>query len=190
MGAASDNAERNVWFSYNGVVGRPVYDNDFKYNPSTNSLHIVHANGKDPGELRITYSTTVDMGLGIGSGNANHGLYDFKASKWMIYADGSGDVTVNGNATTATKLGTSTVGGTDRPIYLNAGAPTQTTYRMAATNAAATTARAITDNLETGNWYVNGTNSTDLYSVADGVAYVEKYNDSWIHEIYGDYRTG
>ena len=94
---------------------------------------------------------------------------------------------LDGNATTATtasKLGSSTVGGTDRPIYLNAGTATQTTYRMASTNATATTARAITDNLETGIWYVNGTNSTDLYSISDGVAYVNKYSDSWIAEIY------
>lgn len=61
---------------------------------------------------------------------------------------------------------------------------------MAATNAVATTSRAITDNLETGIWYVNGTNSTDLYSQSDGTAYVNKYNDSWISEIYQDYRTG
>lgn len=61
---------------------------------------------------------------------------------------------------------------------------------MAATNAVATTSRAITDNLETGIWYVNGTNSTDLYSQSDGAAYVNKYSDSWISEIYQDYRTG
>ncbi len=36
--AASDNVDRVVWFSYNGTIGRPVYDNDFKYNPSTNRL--------------------------------------------------------------------------------------------------------------------------------------------------------
>ena len=36
--AASDNADRVVWFSYNGTIGRPVYDNDFKYNPNTNRL--------------------------------------------------------------------------------------------------------------------------------------------------------
>lgn len=107
IGAASDNAERVVWFAYNGVNGRPVYDNDFKYNPSTNQLHIVHASGKS-GEFRTTYGSTVDMWLGIGSGDANHGLYDAKADKWMIYADTSGNVTVNGNITgnaaTATKF--------------------------------------------------------------------------------------
>ena len=93
-----------------------------------------------------------------------------------------------GNAATATKLGTSTVGATDRPIYLNSGTATQTTYRMTATNATATTARAITDNLETGIWYVNGTSG--ILNQSDGVAFVNQYNSNWISEIYQDYRTG
>lgn len=109
-----------------------------------------------------------------GSGSFTNGLY--------------GDLI--GNATSASKLGSSTIGAADRPIYLNAGTATQTTYRMASTNATATTARAITDILETGIWYVNGTNSTDLYSIADGAAYVNKYDNNWIAEIYQDYRTG
>ena len=107
-------------------------------------------------------------------------------------------VTANAECTTALKisagkadtLGADDVGSASRPIYLDDGAPTQTTYRMAGTNVAATTALAISNNLDTGIWYVNGTNSTDLYSVADGVAYVNKYSDSWIAEIYQDYRTG
>lgn len=106
---------------------------------------------------------------------------------------GTASIDTTGNATTATtasKLGSSNVGASDRPIYLSSGTATQTTYRMAATNASATTARAITENLETGIWYVSGTNSTDLYSQSDGAAYVNKYSDSWIAEIYQDYRTG
>lgn len=63
------------------------------------------------------------------------------------------------------------VGSASRPVYFTGGLPTACTYRMAATNVAATTARAITTDLETGIWYVNGTNSTDLYSQADGVVY-------------------
>ncbi len=100
--------------------------------------------------------------------------------------------TWSGTATTATKLSnTSAIGGTDRPVYFTSGGiPAQTTYRMAATNVTATAARAITDNLETGIWYVNGTNSTDLYSQSDGACFVNKYSDSWIAEIYQDYRTG
>lgn len=81
------------------------------------------------------------------------------------------------------------VGAADRPVYIEAsGAATATTYRMAGTNTAATTARAITENLETGIWYVNGT--SDILGQSDGVAFVNQYNSSWISEIYQDYRTG
>ena len=45
ISVASDNAARPVWFSYNGVTGRPVYDNDFKYNPSTNTLTVTNVTG-------------------------------------------------------------------------------------------------------------------------------------------------
>ena len=38
---------------------------------------------------------------------------------------------LTGNATTATKLGTATVGGTTTPIYLNAGIPTALSYTIA-----------------------------------------------------------
>lgn len=87
-------------------------------------------------------------------------------------------------------LANTNTGAADRPIYITGNAASPTTYRMAGTNVTATTALAITNDLDTGIWYVSGTNSTDLYSQGDGVAYVEKYNNSWIHEIYGDYRTG
>lgn len=40
IGTGSDNTARPIWFSYNGITGRPVYDNDFKYNPSTNTITI------------------------------------------------------------------------------------------------------------------------------------------------------
>lgn len=71
----------------------------------------------------------------------------------MVYRDSTGAIILNGkadSATVATKVGTATVGATDRPVYISSGTPTQVTYRMAATNTAATTARPITDNLETG----------------------------------------
>ena len=81
-----------------------------------------------------------------------------------------------------------TVGGADRPTYLNSGTITQTTYRMAATNAAATTAIAITTDLPTGIWYVSGT--SDVLGQSDGVCIANQYSTSWISEIYQDYRTG
>ena len=36
----SANADRNVWFSDNTAIGKPVYNNNFKYNPSTNILKV------------------------------------------------------------------------------------------------------------------------------------------------------
>lgn len=129
------------------------------------------------------------MGWTVPSNMARDGhLYSYDNAQNATFPAQITATAFNGNATSASKLGTSTVGGTDRPIYLNSGVAAQTTYRMAGTNVAATTARAITENLDTGNWYVNGT--SDILNQNDGVAYVEKYSDSWIHEIYGDYRTG
>ncbi len=93
-----------------------------------------------------------------------------------------------GSATTASKLGSSNVGAADRPIYLSSGTATQTTYRMAGTNAAATTALSVDTDLDTGIWYVSGTSG--IYNQFDGVIYANKYNNSWISEIYQDYRTG
>ena len=85
-------------------------------------------------------------------------------------------------------LANTNTGAADRPIYITGNAPAQTTYRMSGTNTTATTAIAITTDLPTGNWYVNGT--SEIYNINDGVVYAEQYNSSWIHEIYGDYRTG
>lgn len=91
----------------NGSAAEAAYSTDFKINPNTKILTAPHflashtSGGQN--EYRVTYGDTVDMALMIGTGNINHGLYDSKASKWMIYADDSGNVTVNGNATTATK---------------------------------------------------------------------------------------
>ena len=95
---------------------------------------------------------------------------------------------LEGNAATASRLGTSTVGASDRPIYLSGGTATSTTYRMAATNAISTSAHSITTDLPTGIWYVNGT--SDILGQSDGVAIVNQYNSAWLSEIYQDYRTG
>lgn len=37
---ANQNAYRSIWFSDNTKKGKPVYDNDFKYNPDTNILDV------------------------------------------------------------------------------------------------------------------------------------------------------
>lgn len=160
----------NILFHYN--YDHALYStSDIQVIPNSGEVTakhftVNHANGGG-NEFRVKYSTTVDMAMMIGSGNTNHGLYDIKNSKWMIVADQSGNVTVNGNATTATtatnlasnpslqasgttqitvtagnktsaaftvpyattaaKLGSSTVGASNKPIYLNAGTPTAVT---------------------------------------------------------------
>ena len=48
--AATDNAYRHIWFSYNGNEPARSYDDDFKYNPSTNSVKVSGA--------YVTYNST------------------------------------------------------------------------------------------------------------------------------------
>lgn len=43
--AGTANAARTVWFSDNTTIGKPVYDNDFTYNPSTNTLVVTNLTG-------------------------------------------------------------------------------------------------------------------------------------------------
>ena len=85
-------------------------------------------------------------------------------------------------------VSTNTVGTADRPVYLSSGTISQTTYRMAATNASATSGVDIGSTPQTGIWYVSGTSS--ILGQSDGVAIVNHYNSSWITQIYQDYRTG
>lgn len=40
IGVATDNTYRPIWFAYNGQNGRPVYDTDFTYNPSSNAMKV------------------------------------------------------------------------------------------------------------------------------------------------------
>ena len=77
------NTYRNVFFAYDGDKTKVVYDDDFTYNPGTNTLK-------------------------IGTGTLTATNY-------------------SGNAATATKIGTSTVGSATMPVYINSGAPTAIT---------------------------------------------------------------
>lgn len=58
IGSASDNVARPIWFSYNGITGRPVYHNSFKFNPSAISLSLT----------RGSYTTS----LAVSSDNATY----------------------------------------------------------------------------------------------------------------------
>lgn len=100
---------------------------------------------------------------------------------------GSGIKPIYLNAGTLT-VSSSTVGTSDRPVYLSSGTISQTTYRMAATNATATSGVDIGSTPQTGIWYVSGTSS--ILGQSDGVAIVNHYNSNWVSQIYQDYRTG
>jgi len=49
--------------------------------------------------MHITYSTTIDYWWGVGTANENHGLYDVKASKWILSAGAANTWTFVGNVT-------------------------------------------------------------------------------------------
>lgn len=43
--SASANADRVIWFSDSNAIGRPVYNHNFKYNPSTGTLTVKSISG-------------------------------------------------------------------------------------------------------------------------------------------------
>ncbi len=78
IGVSETNSSRPVWFSSDGTVGRPVYNNNFQYNPGLNKLST--GNLQLTGELEVTgnaylYNQTTADSLIAGSlivnGNAN-----------------------------------------------------------------------------------------------------------------------
>lgn len=80
-----------------------------------NNNYLPLSGGVMTGELYMHRSGSVDtmmkfkrtdigteLFVGIGEGGTNHGLYSKTLNKWMVYADAN-NVTLNGNAQTATK---------------------------------------------------------------------------------------
>lgn len=59
-----------------------------------------------------------ELFVGIGEGGTNHGLYSKTLNKWMVYADAN-NVTLNGNAQTATKAVQDSDGNVIKNIYTN-----------------------------------------------------------------------
>lgn len=172
---AGDNATASMTWGGTYTLAR-INGTDIKVtmpgNPNTNTTY-TFAEGSTNGAFSVTPSGGSAQSVPI------HGLGTaaYKAVGDFAAASHSHSYLANTNA-----------GAADRPIYITGNAAAQTTYRMAGTNVTATAALAITNNLDTGIWYVNGTSG--ILSQNDGAAYVNKYSDSWLHEIYGDYRTG
>ena len=187
------NADISHWFNkmveVNGVV-RPYSNNTYSSGDSNHRWNAVYSySGEFVTYVAVSHTDTSDSNVLVTNSNGtvgiltstNRGLYDHTKTQWMIYA--AKDSTSVFIPDWASK------GASDRPIYFNSiGYPTATTYRMAGTNAVATTAVGIDTDTNTGIWYVNGTSS--ILNVADGVCISNKYNNSWISQIYQDYRTG
>lgn len=105
--ASSSTTWRRVWMCYtDNFNGRPAWTDGFVYQTSTNTLKTkkflaVSASGEQ-NEFVAQRTGGSSVALMVGTANANHGVYSITASKWLIVSDASGNVTVNGNATTAT----------------------------------------------------------------------------------------
>lgn len=60
MSAASDAVYRHVWFNWNGINGRPVYDDKFQYNPGTGSLKVNSITGNAATASKVNKKLIVD----------------------------------------------------------------------------------------------------------------------------------
>ena len=101
-----------------GNTSHPVYVDNTGTVTACTAFQAEHTAGGGR-EFNVKYGSTVNMSFMIGSGDVNHGIYDHIADKWMIMADGSGNVTVNGNATSATTA--TTLSGKIVPTLLSTG---------------------------------------------------------------------
>ena len=114
-----------------GHTVEPSYKLNVKGTTNLNgAVTVPHAAGASDG-VKVTYSTTIDFFMGVGTGNENHGIYDNKASKWVLSAGSANTWTFDGNAataTTASKLSnTSAIGSDVKPVYFTSGGVPQAT---------------------------------------------------------------
>lgn len=143
--------------------------------------------------------------------NGNKTKCPVEASKFIGPLQGNADTATT--ATTATKLGTSTVGGTTTPIYLNAGVPTALSYTIAKSvpsdalftdhtyNFSGTTFYSGNQNNSEHNanniqynglyYYTSNGPSKSLGATSDDAAiFAQAYSTSWVSQIASDYRNG
>lgn len=89
IAAATTNADRYVWFSDSSDNKKPVYDTDFKYNPSTNNLTVTKINGVAVGTApKFTDTTyTITSGTANGTISVNGTDVSVKGLKSYAYTD-------------------------------------------------------------------------------------------------------
>lgn len=155
IAAASDNADRVVWFAYNGVNGRPVYDNNFKYNPSTNNLTVGKVNG-------FTLATET-----VGSASAGTAIKADDITAWTTNTPTS--VTKKTVVTSAT-FNTVVTGGTTTDIP-NISKKTVVTSASGATSTYSNGVLTLTNgSFETGDSVTVGTAIKGYTSLTTGVS--------------------
>ena len=76
--------------------------------PLSNSLYITKA-GECGVEVNNTQSTNPNQVAFIVGSSGNGGIYSRKHNKWIVYASPDGNVTLNGNAVTASSASTATI---------------------------------------------------------------------------------
>ena len=90
-----------------------------------------HHNSGSTTNLQVMLHSAVGGNHGVYSSGYWNGSTFTSDAKWIVYRGTDGSIILNGNATSATsattasKLGSSTLGATNKPIYLNAGTPTE-----------------------------------------------------------------
>lgn len=173
ISTASDDAARPIWFSYNGVTGRPVYNNDFKYNPSTNTLSI------GTGTLSATNY----------SGNASTATTATNLSAApTITAAGTATVNLAANTTYTLTVGGKSVifktpadSDTNTLMNYTLGATTRA-YLMGSQNAPATSTVARAAHGDLGVYLTNvaGQLSAKSLSINDGAASAASVEKVWM----------
>ena len=98
MPSGSTEAARHIWFSDYTNKGTPVYDDDFKYNPTTNVLTVGSITGSAASAATATTANKVANTMVI-SGN---GGTTENSGKWTF--DGSNNKTINIKAGTGISI--------------------------------------------------------------------------------------
>lgn len=94
---------------------------------SAASALTLNVNGKGAKPIYINGSASSDSNYTLPAGSY---LTYYDGTNYYFRTDGLITGNITGNAATATKLGTATVGGTTTPIYLDAGTPTALSYTI------------------------------------------------------------
>ena len=129
-GAYNSSGNSNLAYCNKGAFGTIITKGSGDYIPISGSSNITGflrvAMGNTAGPKISVHNGTYEVGLHIGTGGVNHGIYDFTSNinTWMCYHNGT-EFLFNGKAntaTTASKLGTN-AGSNISPVYFSGGVP-------------------------------------------------------------------